>query len=512
MPVNRPRTAWAIGVVAAALAADALSAATAGAVVGDRAADSAYGFTAKLDIGQGKRSCTGALIDPYWVATASSCFADNPAQGFPIAAGAPKERTTVTVGRTDLADNASGQVADVATLVPRADRDLVLAKLTHPVFGIAPAAIAATAPTPGEELRVAGFGRTQTEWVPDRLHTGTFTVGTVQGTTVDISGRAATGSAICKGDTGAAAFREKNGKAEIAALNSRSWQGGCLGESETRTGAVDTRLDDLASWADETVKEGGPLLAPGARLMPGQSVTGKDLRLTMQPDGNLVLHHRSTPDGALWASDTYGNTNAYAEMQPDGNLAIYKQNDTPSGGHALWHTNTYNNPGAYLQLQDDGNVVVYKKDGGAPGRGSLWATGTLRTDPTRPSGARLESGQWTQARSTVLIPKTDGDLVLYRKSDGKALWSSGTGGYRGAYLHMQTDGNAVIYPKGKGNGDGAIWASSTYDAGNYLKLQDDGNLVIYKKDCGEGNGCATWATGTFALTGETGETDRPELS
>ncbi|MFH9015603.1 FG-GAP repeat domain-containing protein, partial [Streptomyces sp. NPDC017943] len=36
---------------------------------------------------------------------------------------------------------------------------------------------------------------------------------------------------------------------------SRSWQGGCLGidPTETRTGAVDTRVDDLGNWVASTV-------------------------------------------------------------------------------------------------------------------------------------------------------------------------------------------------------------------------------------------------------------------
>jgi hypothetical protein len=42
---------------------------------------------------------------------------------------------------------------------------------------------------------------------------------------------------------------------ELVAVNSRSWQSGCLGNdpAETRTGAIDTRVDDLASWVASTV-------------------------------------------------------------------------------------------------------------------------------------------------------------------------------------------------------------------------------------------------------------------
>jgi hypothetical protein len=40
-----------------------------------------------------------------------------------------------------------------------------------------------------------------------------------------------------------------------AVINSRSWQGGCFGAAatETRTGAVSARIDDLGNWVQETV-------------------------------------------------------------------------------------------------------------------------------------------------------------------------------------------------------------------------------------------------------------------
>ncbi|WP_332328152.1 hypothetical protein [Streptomyces sp. WMMC940] len=43
-----------------------------------------------------------------------------------------------------------------------------------------------------------------------------------------------------------------NGATELVAINSRSWQGGCFGNdpAETRTGAIDTRVDDINDWVD----------------------------------------------------------------------------------------------------------------------------------------------------------------------------------------------------------------------------------------------------------------------
>ena len=55
-----------------------------------------------------------------------------------------------------------------------------------------------------------------------------------------------------------------------------------------------------------------------------------------------------------------------------------------------------------------------------------------------------------------LIMQDDGNLVLYRLSDHKALWASNTAGKAVSKAIMQQDGNFVIY-----GFPGAIWASNT---------------------------------------------------
>ncbi|MGA5424953.1 trypsin-like serine protease [Streptomyces lavendulocolor] len=251
----RRRMASAAAVTATVVAAGALTAAGANAVVGDAAPADGHAYTAKLEIGENeaKRSCSGALVARQWILTAASCFATDPQQPGALAAGKPALDTTATVGRTDLSGT-TGTLSQVVELVPAGGgRDLVLARLAKPTTGVAPVALATTAPVAGEQLRVAGFGRTATEWVPNKLHTATFAVDTVDTASLAIS-PAAAGSAICKGDTGGPLLRELDGRTELVGVAARSWQGGCLAETETRTSAVGTRSDDLKSWITSTVQ------------------------------------------------------------------------------------------------------------------------------------------------------------------------------------------------------------------------------------------------------------------
>ncbi|MFE7547739.1 RICIN domain-containing protein [Streptomyces gardneri] len=242
MSALRPRAARISGLLAtSALLATALMSATpAVAVTGPEAATGTRPATVRIGIGDeaDSRACTGTLVDRFWVLTAASCLAVTP--GTTVAAGKPALRTTATLS--------DGRTVAVTEVAPRADRDAALVRLATPVTGIAAAPLATAAPATGTELTAAGFGRTKTRWVPDKLHTGTFTLDSATSTTLAVTGKG--GDAICKGDTGGPLL---NASGQIVGVNSRSWQGGCLGApaSETRTGAIASRTDDLAGWLRE---------------------------------------------------------------------------------------------------------------------------------------------------------------------------------------------------------------------------------------------------------------------
>ncbi|MFD3656133.1 trypsin-like serine protease [Streptomyces sp. NPDC058620] len=215
------------------------------------AGDTTHTFTGKLRIGE-TRSCTAVLVDPRWAITAKSCFADKPAESIDATPGAPKSKTTITLGRSDL-DSTGTHTSAISYVIPQPERDLALVRLDQPAFDVTPVAISGTAAATGEELTVVGYGRTSDEWAPAKLHTSVFSAGATSATGVDLTAKTPAETTICKGDAGAPALRTENGKLALVAIGSRSWQGGCLGEpvAETRTNAVGARIDGLKQWVDD---------------------------------------------------------------------------------------------------------------------------------------------------------------------------------------------------------------------------------------------------------------------
>ncbi|MGW3049958.1 FG-GAP-like repeat-containing protein [Kitasatospora sp. NPDC001175] len=439
LPGSRP--AWRTGLFTAAVTAGTLIAATAGspavAVSGDPAADSSYAFTTKLDIG-GKRACSGALVAPQWVITAASCFIDDPRQGTTVSAGKPKDATTVTIG---------SQVRDAVELVPRTDRDLVMVRLVDPVTAITPLAVSAKAPSAGEELTVAGFGRTRTEWIPDKLHTATFTAGAVKATTVDLAAKSA-GAAICKGDTGGPAWRTDNGKPALVAVNSRSWQGGCLGESETRTGAQDVRVDDIGDWIREVGNRGYPVLDANGRANFSETAAadfnkdGKADLVARDSTGSLFLWKHDSGDALKWPSFlssgwNYTQTTA-ADFTGDGKADLVARDG--NGDLYLWAGDGNGGFGRPVKLTGgwnytqttaadftgDGKADLVARDGN--GDLYLWA-GDGNGGFGRP--VKLTGG-WNYTQTTAADFTGDGkaDLVARDDNGDLYLWAGdGNGGF-----------------------------------------------------------------------------------
>jgi hypothetical protein len=453
MPVTRrPRLAALAALLAAPLAATALPA---HAVVGTPATTGDYTFTARLDIGNGDRACSGALVAPQWIVTAASCFADDPTTSLTVPTGKPAQATTATIGRTDLTTT-TGAVRDIVQLVPRTDRDLLLARLAKPVNDITPVTLTTTPPTAGEELTVTGYGRTTDEWAPVTMHTGTFTVDTTP-TSTDLHLTGKDGAAVCKGDTGGPTLRTTNGTPQLIALNSRSWQGGCWGSAATESGAVNTRVDDLTAWiddittaapltdfncdgqrdiaiADPTATVGTDTDAGLVRISYGD---GKGTAEISQDSGNV-------PNGAE-AGDRFGEAMDVVDYDMDGCtdlvVAAWRE-DIGSAGNAGMVTVIYGDRDGLAKGRSS-EAVQQNAGGGDLGRGASEAGDQF--------GRALAAGTTTDGDPYIVIgvpgedyqKVADAGVVYYLHGGTNVLLSQDTPGYGGSLETGDRFGDAV---------------------------------------------------------------------
>ncbi len=260
---------------------------------GTAATQGAYPYVAKLTADG--RACGGALVEPDLILTAAGCFPENP-QG-----GVPAKATTATIGRTSLSGT-GGHVVPVTNVVVRTDRDVALARIGTPVTDIAPlplSTVPVNYPSGDETLSLAGYGRTESEWVPDTLHVGTFKVPSSTATTLALTGT--NGTDACRGDAGAPIFRDAGDHSDVLAVSSASWQHGCFGETTTRQGTTGARVDDIAGWIRQQA------LAPAATAA-GHAITVGWHPLSPADNARYRVYGSATSDVPIDAAHLLGST------------------------------------------------------------------------------------------------------------------------------------------------------------------------------------------------------------
>ncbi|MER5530736.1 trypsin-like serine protease [Streptomyces sp. NPDC002677] len=420
---RRTRTAWATGFVAAGLTTSLLTAGPARSVVGDQIADGADQYVVKLHIADGTdnaRSCSGSLVDQQWVLTAASCFAADPQQAATLTRGAPPFPTLVSADGNKPTPTAEPKQR-VREIVPYPGRDLVMARLDDPTSADGPLdgpfpdvsaiLVSSTAPVQADQLRAAGYGRTNVEWTPERAHTGSFAVDLVNPTTLAIS-PAGNGGALCKGDAGGPVL---DSRGRLVGVVTASWNGGCFNSAETRTGAVATRVDDIKDWVQKV------------RLTSRQKYV-TDVMTAADFDGD-----GRTDIASLMASGTvhafYGRADGTLEFGASlRNLGRSTQKELIAGDFV---------EGGGIEAiaadkSGDLTLSTHRLPVGIPAHS--WSHDPLWTDTTWKDGlpvAALSTGK--AGRDTLLFQWPDGSLYSYKRdADGnlvnqkKSMWPDKT--------------------------------------------------------------------------------------
>ncbi|MET7669096.1 S1 family peptidase [Micromonospora luteifusca] len=443
MRTSRSRLARGAAFVAVVVAASTIVSATAQAVSGVTPVPAGtYLFTAKIQSDLG--ACSAALVDPTWVITTANCLTS---AGQPVVAGPPTRPTTVTVGRTDLTSTA-GHVLSVTSLVPHPSRNVVLAQLDRPAIGVTPISLGAAA-TVGEQLMAAGFGRTATEWVPNKLHAGAFAVSGVTGQALTIDGSDAATS-LCKGDAGGPLVRAGSGAPQLVALHDRSWQGGCLAESETRRTATEVRVDDLGGWIAQSTRNSYVALATGGGLLDTRSGVGATAGLrtggtttTVQALG--VAGVPTTGVTAVLVDVTAINPtqNSYMIVYPGGSTRPVTASINASTGETISTTQV-------VKVGSNGTISVYNQGGSMhvridvhgyftnSGGGGLVAVEHRRVVDTRNGTGTTTGTIPTNGSRTFTLAEDDGipagtsnvllEAVVVGATGGGYLTASPTGG------------------------------------------------------------------------------------
>jgi secreted trypsin-like serine protease len=229
---------------------------------GEDAPEGAYPFSVSLTMPKIVRSdgtsyasaCSAALIAPQWIITAGHCFHDGDRNRV---SGPPRYDVTATVGQDTLSGD-DGTALDVVDVVQDQQADVALARLENRVRGVEPLPISKKEPSPGDVVRLVGWGATDAAGDvtsrPDHKQTGEFTVSRVTGTEVFLKGHSPSSfTSACSYDSGGPYF--SGGKGGSYRLVATEIGGpGCPHDTEETT----ARSDVLYDWIHDHIAADGP--------------------------------------------------------------------------------------------------------------------------------------------------------------------------------------------------------------------------------------------------------------
>ncbi|GLY06015.1 esterase [Actinoplanes sp. NBRC 101535] len=326
------------------------------AVSGDSPAVSTLGALAKITIlapgTTGAVACTGVLVAPRLVLTGEACFTTG--------TGAAAQPTTARPFKVNFTTGSTTQTINVAGVRYDQARGLALVGLAKVPAGITPVAISSTALATGDTVKVAGYGRTGTEWVPASPHEASFTVAETGSGTATVTGD----GSFCPGDSGAPVLRGT----ELVGLARNAGGKGCIGSTSTSGGGTVAVTTDLSS------------LFAGDAL--GRSV--------LTPSDNGFAAVAAAGFGSVLASGDF-DKNGYLDV------AVGAPKDAP-GGAASGSVTVYYSSAAGLSA---GKRLRQTDQGAADEAGDAFGTSLAAGDFNKDGYADLAIGVPTEAVGTV---------------------------------------------------------------------------------------------------------------